>query len=94
MVFETSDVSFCQKLLSVSNLGASFDINYLFDPEKLDFVQMIGDRKTPFIPSISRDISNYVGIVNETEFFFGKIGKKRYYNLCSQISRCSSKFGC
>ena len=94
MVVETSANIFWQKLLSVSNLGVSVDINYLFDPEKLGFAEALILNKTPLIPSVSRDIANYVGIVNEAEFFFEKIGKKKYYSICSQISRCSSKFGC
>lgn len=94
MVVETSSFEFSQKLLGVPNIGTCLDINYLFDPQKLEIANSLIKSKALFIPSVSRDILNYVGIMNEADFFLEMIGKKNYYTLCSHILKCSSKIGC
>jgi hypothetical protein len=91
-VLETSSWELCKKLLSVPKLGVALDINYLFDPKNIDLVKFLLKCGSLVIPTISHDLSNYVGIMNEAEVTFGLLGKTDYYYLCNRIRKCADLF--
>ncbi len=92
-IIKTSPCTFYSKLLSLSNAGFVFDINYLVDPTSKDIVNLILDRNIHILPSISCDISNYIGISKQSQYFLELVGKKDYYSLCSQINKTSLLLG-
>jgi hypothetical protein len=94
MTLETSSYDFCTKLLSSIKAGFCFDVNYLFDPKNVKLAETMLASGARLIPTISHDLSNYVGIMNEADFFMEKIGKSSYYRLCSLITGCSIRVGC
>ena len=88
---ETSSKSFCSKFVNNLKMGLEIDINYLFNPQKQELLFELIKNNSLVLPGISRDISNYAGIVDATEHIIELCGKKNYYKLCSQINKCSLK---
>ena len=93
-IMNTASKEFSLKLIKNTNVGFAFDVNYLFDPKNLNLVNELINMRTMVLPTVSHNISNYAEILKSADFFMEKIGKKEYYQLCSQIRRCASKFDC
>ncbi len=93
-VINTASQEFCQKLIKNSNVGFGFDLNYMLDPKNLPLIFDLLNSRTLLLPMISHDISNYVGVIKSAEHTMEEIGKKNYYQLCSQIHKCASRFDC
>ena len=94
MTLETSSYDFCLKLVNDVKAGFGIDVNYLFDPKNIKLAESLLRSGAKFIPTISHELSDYVGIMNEADFFMEKIGKNSYYRLCSLITGCSVRVGC
>lgn len=90
-ILDTSDFEFCSKFIHNYRFGFSIDLNYLLDPCKKDIFKAFLESKSLILPSISPNTSNYAGIKASAEHIIDLYGKKRYYLLCSQINKCSSK---
>ena len=93
-VLNTASPEFCRKLIKNGNVGFGFDLNYLFDPKNAKLLFELLESRVLFLPMISHDISNYVGVIKSAEYIMEEIGKKSYYQLCSQIRKCASRFDC
>ena len=91
---ETTSDSLWKKLLAVPNLAFGLDINFIFAPKNVDKIRALINNNCPILPTVSHHVSNYVGIMNEAEFFMETIGKQNYYYLCNRIRKCSEKFIC
>lgn len=88
-VIETSSLDFCIKFLNNPRIAFTVDINYLFDPSRENFFNRLIDSKSNILPCISGDMFNYAGVLASADNALSKYGKKKYYNLCSQINRSS-----
>lgn len=88
---ETSSLDFCLKFINNPRIGISVDLNYLFNPEKELFFKHALNSSSLILPSISKDLSNYVGILSAVDFAIDKYGKKSYYNICTQINKATSR---
>ena len=88
---ESSSLEFCSKFINNPRISLTVDINYLFNPQKQPFFNNILTHSCPVIPSISQDISYYVGIAEYINFAIENYGKKDYFRLCSQINKASDK---
>ena len=84
---------FVTRLIATSKAGFAFDIEYLFDASNSSLHEMLLHSGAPIIPYISKHPSNYVGLRENMEYFYSKIGKVKYYKLCSQINKCSRLLG-
>ena len=93
-ILDTASVDFCDMLINTSQFGFGLDINYIFDPAKRAYIEKFLRKGSLIFPTISHDISNYVGIMNEAEAFMKNMGRRNYYQLCTQIRRCTGKFNC
>lgn len=90
-IIETSSLKFCMKFIENPKISFTVDINYLFNPEKQRFVNSVLTSNTLILPSISNSVSNYAGILSVADNALEIYGKKKYYNLCSQINHSSTK---
>ena len=90
-IVESSNVEFCSKFINNPRIGLDIDLNYILNPQKEIFFHKILNSNSLILPSISRDIANYVGSLDAAGFLIEKYGKKSYYNLCSQINKASTK---
>lgn len=90
-IVESSSIEFCSKFINNPKIAISIDLNYLFNPQKEILFNKILNSNSLVLPSISKDISIYAGILSLAEFDIKKYGKKSYYSICSQINRTSSK---
>lgn len=88
-IIETSSLDFCVKFLNNPRIAFTVDINYLFDPSKEKFFNCVLNSKSNILPSISGDMFSYAGVLASADNALSKYGKKKYYNLCSQINRSS-----
>ena len=93
-ILDTASVDFCDMLINSSQLGFGLDINYIFDPAKRTYIEKLLLKGSLIFPTISHNISNYVGIMNEAKAFMENMGRRNYYQLCAQIIRCTGKFNC
>lgn len=93
-ILDTASEDFCDMLINTSHIGFGLDVNYIFDPAKLRYIDKLLCKGSMIIPTICHHMSNYVGIMNEAESFMENIGKRKYYQLCAQIRRCAAKFNC
>lgn len=88
---ETSSLDYCMKFINNPRIAFTVNINYLFDPSKERFFNNILNSKSNLLPSISGDMFSYAGVLAEADNALDKYGKKKYYNLCSQINHSSLK---
>ena len=88
-IIETTNLEFCQKFINNPRIALSVDINYLLDPMKQNFFDSLLKSNSNILPNISRDVSNYAGILKSTDNILNKYGKKNYYKLCSQVNHSS-----
>ena len=93
LIIKTAPTTFCDKLLALKNVGFALDINFLLDTNNSKYLEIILDNNTHVLPSVSHDVSSYIGIVKQSESFCDILGKKNYYKLCSQINKTSSLIG-
>ncbi len=93
-ILDTASEDFCDMLINTSQMGFGLDVNYIFAPAKLTHIEKLLRKGSLIFPTISHHASNYVGIMNEAEAFMENIGKRNYYQLCTQIRRCAAKFNC
>lgn len=91
-IVETSSIDFCSKFITNSRICICTDLNYLLDPQKKIFFNRILKANCLILPSISKDLANYVGALKSSEFIIEQYGKKAYYNFCLQINRASTRF--
>lgn len=90
-IVESSSIEFCSKFINNSKIAISIDLNYLFNPQKEEIYTKILHSNSLILPSISKDMATYAGILSLAEFDIKKYGKKSYYGICSQINKASSK---
>ena len=81
------------KLLCVKNCAFAFDINYLLSSENSEIHNLLISKSIHFLPSISRDLGNYVGVIKYAEHLMSVIGKSNYYKLCSLINKTATHLG-
>ena len=93
-IINTTSKEFYSKLIKNTSVGFAMDINYIFDPNNASVILDMIKSKALIVPMIAHHNSNYVGVLNEAEFFMEKIGKKNYYQLCTQMRKCATKFDC
>lgn len=93
LIIETAGRPFCKKFITNPHIGITLDVNYLFNPKNQDVFNEILKSNCLLIPTVSGDISNYAGVGASAEYALNLYGKNKYYKLCSQINKCSVKFG-
>ena len=93
-VINTASKDFTEKLISNNKIGFSLDINFMINPNNASLLLELVESRAMILPAISHDLSNYAGVLNSAEFLVEIIGKKKYYQLISQINKCASKFDC
>ncbi len=92
-IVKTAPRGFCSKLLCSNSAGFVLDINFLFDLENTEILNLIVKNSVQILPSISHGLENYVGIQETLKYFIQQFGKNNYYKLCSQINKCSNTVG-
>ncbi len=92
-VIETSHKEAYSKLFYIKNFAYGFDINYLLRKDRQELLNYLIDNNILFMPMVSHHSMNYVEIMNRFDELFDIIGKKRYFAMLRNISKCSEKIG-
>ena len=91
-LIETTSLDFCNKFINNPRISLLVDINYLFDPAKQKLFKSVLSADSNILLSISKDISNYVGVLASFNNVIEVHGRKNCYRLCSQINHTSMAF--
>lgn len=86
-VCRTYPKDFCKKLLKIRSAAFAFELSSLFSFNNAELIALLRDSRTNIIPSLTRDISEYVAVERLFEEFCQRSGKELSFSISSQINR-------